>query len=79
MEKIISMDKQGRLYIPEDIRKMLQIKTFVIKSQDNGMFLEPIEDDPIEALGNLGREKLKNKSIKQLKKEAREDIVKNVF
>ena len=33
-------------------------------------------DDPVEALGKLGRGKLKGKSIKKLREEAREEIYK---
>jgi len=74
MEKILFFDRQGRLYIPEDMRKILRFKTLVAKASEKGLFLEPIKDDPIEALAILGKGKLKGKSIKQLKKEAREEI-----
>ena len=79
MERIVSFDKQGRIYIPEDMRKMLGVKTLVLKRFDESLIIEPIDDDPIEALGRLGREKLKGKSIQTLKKEAREEIEKNVI
>lgn len=74
MEKIVYFDKQGRLYIPEEVRKVLQFKTLVLRSFDKGIIIESIEDDPIEALGKLGREKLKGKSIKKLKEEARKEV-----
>ena len=35
---------------------------------------DTIEEDPVEALSKLGKDKLKHKSIAQLKKEAREEI-----
>ena len=38
MEKIISFDKQGRLYLPEELRKYLQFKTFIAKTQGNGVY-----------------------------------------
>jgi len=79
MEKIVSFDKQGRLYVPEEMRRILQFKTLVLRSLGKGVFIEPIEDDPIEALGKLGKEKLKGKSIKILKKEAREEIEKHAL
>ncbi len=79
MGKIVSLDEQGRLYIPEEIRKALQFKTLILKTLEKGIFIEPIEDDPIEALGKLGREKLKGKSIKKLKEEARAEIEKNAL
>ncbi len=77
MEKIISFDKQGRLYIPEELRKLLRFKTIVARSDENGIFLQPLEEDPIEALARLGKDKLKGKSIKHLKKEARKEIEKH--
>lgn len=79
MEKIVSFDKQGRLYIPEEIRKALQLKTLLLRIQGKSLVIEPIEENPLEALGKLGKEKLKGKSIKELKKEARAEIEKNAF
>ena len=73
MEKIVSFDKQGRLYIPEEIRKCIQVRTLIARIFDKCIILEPIEDDPLEALSKLGKGKLK-KPIKQLKKEARREI-----
>ena len=78
MEKILSFDRQGRLYIPEELRRILRFKTLVARASEKGIFLEPIRDDPVEALAKLGKDKLKGKSIRQLKKEAREDIEKDV-
>ena len=74
MEKIVTFDKQGRLYLPEELREYLKFKTFVAKAYDKGLYLEPIEEDPLEALSKLGKGKLKGKSIDQLKKEARKQI-----
>ena len=76
MEKVLYFDKQGRLYLPEKIRRYLQFKTIVARIKDKGIFLEPIEDDPIQALSKLVKSKLK-KPIKQLKQEARQEIEKN--
>ena len=79
MEKIVSFDKQGRLYIPEDIRRSLKVGTLVLKVHDKKIIIEPIDDDPIEALGKLGKDKLKGESIKKLKSEARKEIEKNAL
>jgi bifunctional DNA-binding transcriptional regulator/antitoxin component of YhaV-PrlF toxin-antitoxin module len=73
MEKIISFDKNGRLYLPEEIRKFLQYKTVLVRTQEKSIILEPIEEDPLIALEILGKGKL-GKPIKQLKEEARESI-----
>jgi len=76
MEKIISFDKQGRLYLPEELRRYLQFKTFIARTHGNGIFLQPVEENPLDALSRLGKSNLK-KSINQLKKEAREEIEKD--
>lgn len=78
MEKILTFDKHGRLYLPEEMRKYLQFKTFIAKLQEGGLYLKPIEEDPIESLSKLGKNKLKGKPIISLKKEARAEIEKNV-
>ena len=78
MEKIVSFDKQGRIYLPEELRKYLRLKTFIAKAQGKGVYLEPIEENPLEALSKLGENKLKDKSINQIKKEARAEIEENV-
>ena len=74
MEKVVSFDKQGRLYMPEELRRYLQFKTFIARAQGKGIYLQPIEEDPLEALSRLGEGKFKEKSIGQLKKEARAEI-----
>ncbi len=79
MEKIISFDKQGRLYLPEEMRRVLQFKTLIARAQEKGIFLEPIEEDPLEALSRLGEDRLKGKTISQLKKEARKEIEENAI
>ncbi len=79
MEKILYFDKQGRLYLPEEMRRFLQFKTLVARMMDRKIILEPIEDNPLEALSRLGKEKLKGKSIEKLKKEARKEIEENAI
>ena len=77
MEKIVSFDKQGRIYIPEDLRRQLKSETFVITSVDNSLCLRPIESNPLVELEKLGKDKLKGKSIKKLKEQARMELFKN--
>lgn len=77
MEKIVSFDKQGRIYLPEELRAYLQFSTFIAIAQGKGIYLQPVEEDPIDALSKLGKHKLKGKSIAQLKKEARVEIEEN--
>ena len=74
MEKIVSFDKQGRIYLPEELRAYLKHKVMVAKATDKGICLEPIEEDPIKALAKLGKDKLKEKTLKQLKEEAGKEI-----
>lgn len=74
MEKVISFDTHGRLYFPEEMRRYLQFKTLVAKIVEKGILLEAVEDSPFDALARLGKGKLKGKTIKQLKKEARKEI-----
>lgn len=78
MEKIVSIDNQGRIYLPEEVRKYLRNKTLMMKLLDNKITLVPIKEDPIEALSELGKGKLK-KSITELKKGARKEIEENAF
>ena len=79
MERIVTFDKHGRLYILEDIRKLMQFKTLVLRLQGGSMVIEPIDDDPIEALGKLGKKKLKRKSIEELKYGARMHLEKEAL
>ncbi|MGD9275744.1 MAG: hypothetical protein PVJ67_01075 [Candidatus Pacearchaeota archaeon] len=76
MEKIVSFDKHGRIYIPEKLRRKFAHKTIVISATSSGICLQPVKEDPILALGELGEGKMK-KSIQKLKKEAREEIEKD--
>ncbi|MFW6233696.1 MAG: hypothetical protein ACOC3Z_03470 [Nanoarchaeota archaeon] len=74
MEKIISFDKQGRIYLPEEMRRYLKFKTLVARIIGESIILQPIQDDPFEALGKLGKDKLKGKSPLKLKKQAQKEI-----
>jgi len=79
MEKIASFDEQGRVYIPEEMRRFLKSKTLALRLIENGLLIEPIEGDPIKALGDLGKDKLRGKSVKKLKEDAQAEIEKNVL
>jgi bifunctional DNA-binding transcriptional regulator/antitoxin component of YhaV-PrlF toxin-antitoxin module len=73
MEKIIRFDNQGRIYLPEELRKILKFKTLVAKSREGKIILEPIEEDPLDSLSRIGARKLK-KPIKKIKEEARKEL-----
>jgi len=77
MEKIVSLDSQGRIYLPEEIRKYLKNTTFILSERDGSICIRPIEEDPIQALSKLGI-KIK-KPIKQLKEEARKEVEENAI
>ncbi len=75
MEKIINLDAQGRIYIPEEMRRLFEEKAFVVQASEEGICLKPVHEDPLIELEKISRGKLK-KTISQLKKEAREEIEK---
>jgi bifunctional DNA-binding transcriptional regulator/antitoxin component of YhaV-PrlF toxin-antitoxin module len=79
MEKILSFDKQGRLYIPEEMRRILGEKALIVSATKDSLCLKPVEKDPIISLERLGKDKFKGKSISDLKKEARKELEENAI
>lgn len=77
MEEIVNFDKQGRIYLSKKLKEYLQFKTLVARAHNGGVYLSPIEEDPLDALSRLGKGKLKSKSVEQLKREARAEIEAN--
>ena len=67
MEKAVTvMDKQGRIYIPKNLKKDLGRKFFVVKI-DKEIMLVPIPIDPAKELERIGK-RLPKKSIRELRK-----------
>lgn len=79
MEKVVSFDKQGRIYLPEEMRRSLKFKTLLARVIDESLVLQPIQDDPFEALGKLGKDKLKGKTPLELKKRAQKELENEAF
>lgn len=72
MEKItVVMDKQGRIYLPKQLKKDLGRKFFVVKVNKDIM-LVPVPSDPVKELERIGK-KLPKKSVKQFRKEIMEE------
>ncbi|MFB6100840.1 MAG: AbrB/MazE/SpoVT family DNA-binding domain-containing protein [Candidatus Nanohalobium sp.] len=66
---VASVDEQGRVYIPKDIRDQYGDKFRIIDTKDGLVFM-PLPEDPLETFQE--KEKLEDKSIKDLKEEVRE-------
>ena len=70
------MEKNGKIYIPKEIRQKFGKKFFIVTYQDR-IILYNIPDNPIEDLIKIG-EKLKDIPIEEIKeaiyKEAYNDI-----
>lgn len=76
VHSILEMEKNGKIYIPKEIRQKFGIKFFIVTYQDR-IILYNIPDNPIEDLIKIG-EKLKDIPIEEIKeavyKEAYNDI-----
>ena len=65
---VASVDEQGRVYIPKDIREEYG-KNFRIIDTRDGLIFMPLPEDPLETFQE--GEKLGDKSIEDLKDEVR--------
>jgi bifunctional DNA-binding transcriptional regulator/antitoxin component of YhaV-PrlF toxin-antitoxin module len=75
MEKTtVVMDKQGRIYLPRQIKKDLGRKFFVVKINKD-IILVPVPSDPVKELERIGKG-LPKKSIKRFRKEILEETSK---
>jgi len=77
MSRIVETDKKGRLYLPKDTREKYGERFLEVEMEDEIKLL-PIPDDPVEDLRKV-TDKLKGKSIEEMKKGIREEIIKNVL
>lgn len=66
-----TLDEKGRIVVPKKLRKKLGKKVYWYEV-DEGMMLVAEPEDPLAELRELGR-KLPDKSIEELKKEARKE------
>ncbi|MFW5907167.1 MAG: AbrB/MazE/SpoVT family DNA-binding domain-containing protein [Candidatus Natronoplasma sp.] len=73
MSRIVQTDKKGRLYLSKKIREKYGQKFLQIELEDE-ISLIPISDDPVEDLRKV-TDKLKGKSMEEMKKEIREEAL----
>ncbi|MFP3871269.1 MAG: AbrB/MazE/SpoVT family DNA-binding domain-containing protein [Candidatus Aenigmatarchaeota archaeon] len=73
MSRIVQTDKKGRLYLSKGIREKYGQKFLQIELEDE-ISLIPISDDPVEDLRKV-TDKLKGKSMEEMKKEIREEAL----
>ncbi len=76
MSRVVETDKKGRLYIPKETREKYGQKFLEIELEDE-IRLIPIPDDPVEDLREV-TDKLKGKSIEEMKKGIREKGVESL-
>ncbi|PSG98613.1 MAG: hypothetical protein BRC29_00615 [Nanohaloarchaea archaeon SW_7_43_1] len=67
---VASVDDQGRLYLPKEIRNGYTDKFRIIETQDEILLL-PLPEDPLESFQE--EEALEDKSIEELKEDVRKD------
>ncbi len=76
MSKVVEADKKGRLYLPKETRETYG-ERFLEVELDDGIKLIPIPDDPVEDLREV-TEKLKGRSIEELKKGIKEEALESL-
>ncbi len=76
MSRVVETDKKGRLYLPKDTREKYGQKFLEIELEDE-IKLIPIPDDPVEDLRKV-TDKLKGKSIEEMKKGIKEEALESM-
>ncbi|MFW6048500.1 MAG: hypothetical protein ACOC87_04330 [Candidatus Natronoplasma sp.] len=76
MSKIVETDKKGRLYLSKETRETYGEK-FLEVELDDGIKLIPVPDDPVEDFREV-TEKLKGRSIEELKKGIKEEALESL-
>ena len=66
-----STDERGRIYLPKDVRERFGDEYRVVELP-NYIALFPTDENPLEAVENAVGDALKEKSVSQLSREARE-------
>ena len=67
---VASIDDQGRIYLPKDIRERYGGKFRIIDTK-NGVMFQPLPEDPLEEFQE--KEKLSGKTVEELKEEVRDE------
>lgn len=76
MSKVVETDERGRLYLPKDTREKYGEKYLEVEL-DDGIKLIPVPEDPVEDLREL-TDRLKRKSIEEMKESIKEEAVKSL-
>ncbi len=76
MSRVVETDKKGRLYLPKETREKYGQKFLEIELEDE-IKLIPIPDDPVEDLRKI-TDKLKGKSIEEMKKGIKEEALESM-
>ena len=76
MARVVETDKKGRLYLPKETREKYGQKFLEIELEDE-IKLIPIPDDPVEDLRKV-TDKLKGKSIEEMKKGIKEEALESM-
>jgi len=76
MSKVMETDKKGRLYLSKETRETYG-ERFLEVELDDGIKLIPIPDDPVEDFRKV-TEKLKGRSIEELKKGIKEEALESL-
>lgn len=76
MSKVVETDKKGRLYLSKDTREKYGRRFLEIELEDE-IKLIPIPEDPVKDLREV-TDKLKGKSIEEMKKGIREEALESM-
>ncbi|MFP4051492.1 MAG: hypothetical protein ACLFVB_07115 [Thermoplasmata archaeon] len=76
MSKVMETDKKGRLYLSKETRETYG-ERFLEVELDDGIKLIPTPDDPVEDFRKV-TEKLKGRSIEELKKGIKEEALESL-
>ncbi|KPV46689.1 hypothetical protein SE19_04425 [Acidiplasma aeolicum] len=76
VNSIIGMEKNGKIYIPKEIRENYGTKFFIVPYRDK-IILYDIPENPIEDLIRLG-ERLRDIPIKKLKNDINEEAYNDI-
>lgn len=74
-EKVVILDKRGRITLPKEIRDKVKAKKFKIKLVNDQILLQPVDDDVDKYFGIFKGEV--HKDVDEIFNEAMEEHIKN--